>query len=991
MQPNYYFLLVLFCVLVIFDRSFSQVTELKQVPLQYKDVKESASVAITDNELLFFFINPTQDSLFSIRTTNLGNSWSRQSLIYKFPSNAISVLFNLCAVKTNTNRIILCWGYSNSVLISDSITITTSDDAGQNWSSPTKIKGGTSGSGVSKQVSELTLTKSFSNDIYLGFNNKGRRFLWFKKSTDNGTTWTDTAKVIYSSTIYTSDVSVVTNDDQNLSAFFTEGTSVSVNKIMKISSSNGGQTWSNPEAIIEDTLQIKSPRAIITSDDKLWLVYQKESSFPYIHPEWYQLTYYKPSDIFYRISEDLGNSWQPEKQLTKYVGDDNYLNLTYYNNSPLLSFTTQRFTNSHNPTFLIPGKFEENKTPPYIIYSYGKNIDTIKTKCIVKALLIDDKSVSKVLINFADGQLTGELFDDGMHSDGESNDSIFANVFDVPRLNNYDVYLIEKNNLKIPINKKGIIAASGYPVAYNLLPGVLEAYDKNNNVVIKDDEIDILISSFGGKFDDVVFLFSSGFMMSGLEGDSIWANGVASASLVEDYIPGIVGSDPKDKRNSIYVLNADDKPFGNSWQVWKDAVERGAEFYDGDNDGIYYPIDKNFNGIWDSDEDMPMILGDETVWCVYNDGIPDSLRRLRVPPKDIEIAQTIFTSSKPGLENVMFLRYKILNKSFVDYDSVYFGFWADPDLGEATDDLVGCDTLLNSGLVYNDGADNFEYGYGDNPPAFFTTLLQGPITDTGLNTDTAYNKLGELLGTRMFPSLKNSNISAHTMSIGGDPSLSDPSESIDVRNNLMGKTRFGNYPDPCTFSYGQVLGGVNCNEVNNRLWVSGDPVTQIGWIETVPADQRNLLSTGPFKLKQNEPVDVIAAYVVGRGTDALNSITVAREIVQGVIEEYKNNFPSLTYKSGVPTNPIVSYELYQNYPNPFNPTTTIRYAIPKDGIVTIKIFDILGQEVATIKNEFQKANRYEVKFDSKGLASGVYIYKLQVHDYTESKKMILLK
>jgi hypothetical protein len=85
------------------------------------------------------------------------------------------------------------------------------------------------------------------------------------------------------------------------------------------------------------------------------------------------------------------------------------------------------------------------------------------------------------------------------------------------------------------------------------------------------------------------------------------------------------------------------------------------------------------------------------------------------------------------------------------------------------------------------------------------------------------------------------------------------------------------------------------------------------------------------------------------------------------------------------------FNLYQNYPNPFNPTTTIIYAIPQDGIVTIKIFDILGQQVATLKNEFQKANRYEVQFNSKGLAIGVYIYKLQVNDYSESKKMMILK
>jgi hypothetical protein len=827
----------------------------------------------------------------------------------------------------------------------------------------------------------LNISESLTGILILSFANSSS--CWFRKSIDDGDSWSDSTFTIYASTNKVA--SLVAINDQNLIAFLNQ----TGNKIVSIKSTDGGISWSSPTTIVESGLVLKNPEAIITDNNILWLVYQKEASFSYINPEWNLLTYYNPSDLYYSCSLDFGITWQPEIQLTKYIGDDNYLNLAYYDNSPLLSFSTQRFTNNYNPTFLIPGKFEEIKTPPYVIYSYCKNIDTLKNKCTVRAQVIDNESVSKVTIDFADGKLTGELYDDGAHSDQETNDSIFANVFDVPRLANYDIYLIEKNNLKIPINKKGMIAELGYPYSYNLLSGVLHAYDDHNNVVTKEDEISILISSYGGKFDDVVFLFSSGFMMSGLDGDSIWANGVASASLVEDYFPGNVGSDPNDKRNSIYVINAEDKPFGNSWQVWKDAIERGAEFYDGDNNGIYNPIDKNYNGIWDLDEDMPMILGDETVWCVYNDGLPDSLRRWRVRPKDIEVAQTIFTSSKPGLENVMFLRYKLLNKSFMDYDSVYFGFWADPDLGNAIDDKVGCDTLLNSGIIYNEGID--EYGYGDNPPAFLTTLLQGPVVETGVNSDTAYNKLGELLGSKIFFGNRNEDICAHQFYLGGDPTHNDPDNFIAVRNYLKGKNRLGEFENPCTFIYGQVLGGVECNLVNKKYLFSGDPVTQVGWIETISADQRNLLSTGPFKLKQNEPIDMIAAYVVGRGTDALNSITVTREIVGGVIQEYKNNFPRLTYQSGLPTNPIDSYELYQNYPNPFNPTTTIRYAIPQDGIVNIKVFDILGQEVATVKNEFQKANRYEVKFNSKGLASGVYIYKLQVNDFIESKKMILLK
>ncbi len=67
------------------------------------------------------------------------------------------------------------------------------------------------------------------------------------------------------------------------------------------------------------------------------------------------------------------------------------------------------------------------------------------------------------------------------------------------------------------------------------------------------------------------------------------------------------------------------------------------------------------------------------------------------------------------------------------------------------------------------------------------------------------------------------------------------------------------------------------------------------------------------------------------------------------------------------------------------------YELPQDGMVTIEIFDILGQRVGTLINEYQKADRYEVTFSSVGLASGVYIYQLRVNDYISSKKMILLR
>ena len=186
-------------------------------------------------------------------------------------------------------------------------------------------------------------------------------------------------------------------------------------------------------------------------------------------------------------------------------------------------------------------------------------------------------------------------------------------------------------------------------------------------------------------------------------------------------------------------------------------------------------------------------------------------------------------------------------------------------------------------------------------------------------------------------------------------------------------------------------GGVDCHEVNPRLWVSGDPVTNIGWVDTQNRDRRNLVSTGPFELEKDKPQEIIISYIIGRGSDPINSVTVARENVQRAILEYQNNFASMTYTPPAPTNPVNSYVLYQNYPNPFNPTTTIRYELPQDGIVTIEVFDILGQKVKTILNEYKRADRYEVTFNSAQLASGVYIYQLRVNDFITSKKMVLTK
>ncbi|HRI46341.1 MAG TPA: YCF48-related protein [Ignavibacteriaceae bacterium] len=90
---------------------------------------------------------------------------------------------------------------------------------------------------------------------------------------------------------------------------------------------------------------------------------------------------------------------------------------------------------------------------------------------------------------------------------------------------------------------------------------------------------------------------------------------------------------------------------------------------------------------------------------------------------------------------------------------------------------------------------------------------------------------------------------------------------------------------------------------------------------------------------------------------------------------------------GVPT----YYELSQNYPNPFNPVTAITYQIPKEGLVTLKIYDLLGKEVTTLLNEEKQAGKYSIEFNASKLSSGVYLYELRSNEYKSTKKLLLIK
>lgn len=155
--------------------------------------------------------------------------------------------------------------------------------------------------------------------------------------------------------------------------------------------------------------------------------------------------------------------------------------------------------------------------------------------------------------------------------------------------------------------------------------------------------------------------------------------------------------------------------------------------------------------------------------------------------------------------------------------------------------------------------------------------------------------------------------------------------------------------------------------------VAGELVDNNGTV----VDVNNLTSSNPFILQAPSP----GTYTVNAGfkspTKQYGTTSVVFN-VSGVKENLIDFNPN-------------EYKLYTNYPNPFNPSTKIRYAIPQTSFTTLKVYSVTGKEVATLINEEKTPGVYEVNFDGAGLSSGIYFYKLHSGNFSDIKKMILLK
>ena len=130
------------------------------------------------------------------------------------------------------------------------------------------------------------------------------------------------------------------------------------------------------------------------------------------------------------------------------------------------------------------------------------------------------------------------------------------------------------------------------------------------------------------------------------------------------------------------------------------------------------------------------------------------------------------------------------------------------------------------------------------------------------------------------------------------------------------------------------------------------------------------------------------------GYDSLNVIIDLYNLIddydflERVLEQFELIPPnSVKYEFNL----LTGFELFQNYPNPFNPVTSIKYVVSSRQFVTLKVYDVLGNEIATLVNEEKQPGTYEVEFDGMGLPTGIYFYQLNAGSFVETKKLVLLK
>ncbi len=456
---------------------------------------------------------------------------------------------------------------------------------------------------------------------------------------------------------------------------------------------------------------------------------------------------------------------------------------------------------------------------------------------------------------------------------------------------------------------------------------------------------------------------------------------MAVCSYSGEYQPGYIdylnNIGPVFKTNSafkLYKIKAGDTQYTNSdYADWGLMVPYGAPYKDVNNNGTFeLNIDKP--GVPDADQ---------TIFVCITDADPNTHTSSEgfsggTLPVYAEVHMTLWGYNLPNLNNILFTRYEIINKSETAWKNSHFGLFSASHLGRDDDDYIGCDSALNLGYTYN--SDNYDNSYGENPPAVGFRFLKTPLYNNSQLGMTAFNYM---------PSYNIMN-----------ECLNDPTGSpLEAFNILRGsRTDSSGWLNPTTVP-----------PYRTNYCFSGSPEDSSGWTEykgvicsdgniipSLPGNKRSMMVTGSDSLtiQPNRKFNIVFAAIIDRGNNNLNSVTKIKTLSNIADIFYQQNFNFRDEDiSVIQTNPQVPeiYRLSQNYPNPFNPSTRIKFHLPENTFTSLKIYDVSGREIMNMINEKLQRGEYEYEFNGSDLPSGVYFYKLETESYTQTRKMILIK
>ncbi|MFA4851770.1 MAG: Ig-like domain-containing protein, partial [Bacteroidales bacterium] len=384
-----------------------------------------------------------------------------------------------------------------------------------------------------------------------------------------------------------------------------------------------------------------------------------------------------------------------------------------------------------------------------------------------------------------------------------------------------------------------------------------------------------------------------------------------------------------------------------------------APFKDWNNDGIYNP----YGG------DYPLIKGDEAVYFIFNDDrylhSESQGNKLKIEVQGMAYSFDCIADS--ALWNSIFINYKIYNRSSLTYDSAFIGTFIDFDLGDASDDYMGCDVQRGSFYCYN--GDNVDgngqpNAYGAHPPAQAAVYLSGAkmdpdgidnpsgLCDAGINGFNFGNGIidDEHFGLNRFVYFFN------YIGIQGTPEI-----AIDYYNYLKGfwkdstKMLYGGNAHAGAGAYGPECNFMFPGNSDTCNWGTGghSPNGPVYWTEVTagntPADRRGLGSTGPFTFKPGDVQELDIAFVFGRDYNDSNA-TAAIIVMNQRIDSIRKYFMNDSTPCGGGFSGIVKQT--QNlpqlkiYPNPANDYITVEFNTIA-GNINYEIFDIVGRRVSS--------------------------------------------